>query len=225
MRNVRVAFRVVALIAVFTLSAVGQQVPDPQLTLAEAARTNNYPGFEATYAAGPDGAQAFAELHRFWKWSLETPVGGFYGVEMHAKFASQYPGYAEYIADYAIVDSHGNVFYPSAETRRFLLQEALKGNVPKPRVAAAAPAAVVARVSRRATKPAVVAPKPEPAPSPVIVTTPRVAPAAPAPVVARGARRSTEQTNNFGPSFALIIAGLIGAGLLTLMLRTPSEAS
>jgi hypothetical protein len=202
MRRVRVAFRVVAFIAVFTLSAVGQQVPDPQLTLAEAARTNNYPGFEAIYAAGPQGSQSFDELHRFWKWSLETPVGGFYGVEMHAKFASEYPGYAEYIADYAIVDSHGNVFYPSAETRRFLLQEALKGNVPKPRVAAArvaaaAPAAVVARGARRST---------EPAPSPVIVTPPQVAPPAPAPVVARRAQRPTEQTNNLGPSFAMIIA-------------------
>ncbi|HSP17105.1 MAG TPA: hypothetical protein VLV78_20350 [Thermoanaerobaculia bacterium] len=235
MRKVNAAFRVVAFVAVFTVSAAGQQASkidlpvEPEhtqgeLTLADAARTNNYPLFDALYTGAHEEAPAFAELHRFWKWSLEDPIGAFYGKEAYAQFASRYPGYAAYIAEYAIVDAHGNVFYPSAETRRFLLQQAMNGNVPKPRpvvkvaktkarvthrVAAAAPVAVDARDARRSTEP--------------------VAAPAPAPVVAAPAPRPTETpvtppaNDGSGRAFALIIAGLVGVGLLTLMLRTPPE--
>ncbi len=245
MRRFSLAFRVVALVAVLTVSVVGQsQVVEPEhtqgeLTLADAARTNNYPLFESLYADAGDGAAAFAELHRFWKWSLEDRVGGFYGEERHAKFARHYPGYADYIAEYAIVDSNGSTFYPSAETRRFLLQQATNGNVPrKPAAVKVAKKAATKKVVKHVEAPAV-APIPVAEPvvtPPAVVTTP--APAivqapvvTPQPRIAEPpgraeARRSTEtqpQRNRFAPAVALIIAGLIGAGLLTLMLRTPSE--
>ncbi len=241
MRNFSVASRVVALVAVVSVSAVGQQpaqIVEPEhtqgeLTLADAARTNNYPLFESLYAEAGDGTPAFAELRRFWKWSLEDPIGGFYGIEMHAKFAGEYPGYTEYIADYAIIDSNGNTFYPSAETRRFLLRQAMSGNAPRP-----VPVKVAKKVVRKVVKKAVkkfegpaVAPPPvtQPAP-PAIVRTPVVTPQ---PRGASGfspprraeARPSTEAPsgNRVAPAIALLIAGLIGVGLLTLMLRTPAE--
>ena len=137
----RVSFvvRVVAIVAVFTVSAVGQQtislsiepvrVPSV-MTLADAVRHNNYPAFDAMFAAstGRESA-AFAELHSFWKWSLDDKFGAFYGDEQHARFAAEYPDYANYIADFAIIDSHGRAFYPSAETRTFLLRKAETGAV------------------------------------------------------------------------------------------------
>lgn len=244
MRRFSLAFRVVALVAVLTVSVVGQsQVVEPEhtqgeLTLADAARTNNYPLFESLYAEAND-ARAFAELHRFWKWSLEDRLGGFYGEERHARFARDYPAYADYIAEFAIVDSNGNTFFPSAETRRFLLQQAMKGNVPrKP-----APVKVAGKPAKKVAKPvetpAAVAPPPVaepvvtapavmPKPAPAVVQTPVVRPRPRIAEAPKGAeaRRSTQpepRGNSLAPAIALLIAGLIGAGLLTLMLRTPPE--
>jgi hypothetical protein len=160
MRNFSLAVRVVAIVAVFSVSAVGQQptvliypstsvdlpveparlaVP---MTLGDAAKHNDFPMFDAMFAAAPAReASAYAELHSFWKWSMTDPVGAFYGDDTHARFAAEYPDYANYIADFGIIDSHGRAFYPSAETRTFLLRKAISGR-----------AAVVAEVK----KPAVV---------------------------------------------------------------------
>ena len=234
MRRFTVTMLIVALVAVVSVSAVGQQA---DLTLADAARNNNYPRFEELYAAAPPEAKAFAELQKFWKWSLEDRVGGFYGKEMHDRFARQYPGYAEYIADYAIVDSNNNTFYPSSETRRFLLQQAEKGISPRisePVKVAKAPKAVKPAVVKRATPSPTIERAATPAPvrivealKPAIVIAPP--PVADVVVPAAKPRRVEVPSSlpppekNFAPSIALVIAGLIGAGLLTLMLRTPAE--
>lgn len=182
MRNVSLAVRVVILVAVVvSFSAVGQQpavllypatsidLPvEPArlpavMTIGDAARRNDFPTFDALYTnASPRDAAAYRELHAFWKWSLTDPVGGFYGDELHAKLSSEYPDYAEYIAEFGIIDAHGRAYYPSAETRAFLLKKAEGRHVAV--VADATPVVVKKPVGAVATKhvaePPVVAAKP-----------------------------------------------------------------
>lgn len=291
MRNVSVASRVVALVAVFSVSAIGQQSPSITLpaeaastqsvvTLAGAASHNDFPLFDAMFNnATRSEATRFAELHSFWKWSLTDPIGAFYGDEMHAKFASEYPGYAEYIAEYGIIDSHGRAFYPSSETRTFLLRQAILGRSPaielgerasRPHVAAVPagtqiakvthkvkPAATVKPAARSAqprpirvahAKPAVLAPAVVPntvvaapkvvapivAPTTVAIVTPKVvaAPKAiaapkvavtPKTAAATPARVAPKTDARLGRGLLLILAGLVGLGMLSLMLHAPSE--
>ena len=148
MRRISFAVRVFAIVAIFAVSVVGQQkavllypstaidlAVEParavrMMTLADAARHNDFPTFDALYSVAPSrDASAYRELHSFWKWSLADPIGGFYGDEMHTKLASEYPDYADYIADFGIIDARGNAYYPSAETRAFLLKKAESGRV------------------------------------------------------------------------------------------------
>lgn len=93
-------------------------------TMLEAARANDYVSFNALYTAARDRGEdvsQFATLHALWSWSVSDPIGAFYGAEWYDKLNRAYPGYAAYIAAYRIVDDHGNVFYPTSETRAFLL--------------------------------------------------------------------------------------------------------
>lgn len=103
-------------------------------TLAEAARRHDYVTFNALYTrAKSEGADvaAFDALHELWSWSLSDPLGAFYGVEMHARLSRAYPGFAAYIDEHRIVDARGSVFYPTSETRAFLLARALEGGAPR----------------------------------------------------------------------------------------------
>ena len=266
MRNVSFAVRVVIIVAVFSVSAVGQQSSPAVLlypsisvdlpvepvriatpmTLADAARHNDFPLFDAMFNAAPRAEAApYAELHSFWKWSMTDPIGGFYGDEMHARFAAAYPGYADYIADFGIIDSHGRAFYPSAETRAFLLKQANLGSQPSRLAEVSTPNRPTA--ARKTTKPAHVLPaavKPAPvaaavtaeaAPRPVatpVATKPAVAVATTQPqAVVRAARivRPSPKTvtpasdARLGRGLLLIIAGLIGLGMLSVMLHAPGE--
>lgn len=260
MRNVKVAFPVVALVLLFSVSATGQQSdsgspsPDPkviiqlpaepvqppvELTLADAARQNNFPLFEALYAKGGEENPRFSELYTFWKWSMTDRIGAFYGEDVHARFAGEYPDYASYIADYDIVDSNGHTFYPSAETRAFLLKHAIEGTAPKHReTTAVAKAKNKPAAHEIATPKPVVKAVPKAAAKPAPIVTSGAA-AVPAVVDARDARRSTQPAVSPAPQprrillpasdhrvargFALIVAGLIAIGVLMLMLRTPRE--
>jgi len=139
----------VALIGVLTLSATGEEplslvIPKATLpsvvtavepshetasvTLADAARQNDFTAFEALYTAHPN--PAFADLHALWTYSQTERVGAFYGEELHTRLARRYPAFAAYIDEYKIVDSHGTAFWPTAETRTFLVDRALKSDVP-----------------------------------------------------------------------------------------------
>ncbi|HET8796114.1 MAG TPA: hypothetical protein VFO89_00395, partial [Thermoanaerobaculia bacterium] len=69
-------------------------------------------------------------LHELWTWAIQDPIGAFYGREIHDRLATAYPDYAAWIEPYRIVDRHGNVFYPTSETRTFLLQRALDREAP-----------------------------------------------------------------------------------------------
>jgi hypothetical protein len=114
-------------------------------TLAEAVRANDYVTFDALYRAKPN--PAFATLYELWTYSISDPIGAFYGREMHDRFASAYPGYASYIEQYRIVDRNGNVFYPTSETRTFLLERAMEGRAARVLVAETPKAPARARVS------------------------------------------------------------------------------
>jgi hypothetical protein len=101
-----------------------------QLTITEAARNNDYSSFETLYTnAKARGEQVgqFDALHELWSWSMNSATGAFFGPDLHARFAAAYPGFADYIEDYKVVDNRGNVFYPTAETRQFLLDHAVRG--------------------------------------------------------------------------------------------------
>lgn len=103
-------------------------------TLAEAARANDFISFDALYREARQRGEpvaAYETLHELWVYSVTDPIGAFYGADMYAKLARAYPGYAQFIEDYSIVDSHGNVFYPTAETREFVLARALEGRSPR----------------------------------------------------------------------------------------------
>ena len=41
---------------------------------------------------------------------------------MHDRLSADYAGYDDYIAEFRVADSKGNVLYPTAETRRFLAE-------------------------------------------------------------------------------------------------------
>jgi hypothetical protein len=166
-----------------------------QPSLADAVRANDYATFDALYRESGASARAYATLHEVWSYSMTDPIGAFYGVEMYEKLAHAYPGYARFIDDYRIVDSNGNVFYPTSETRAFLLDQALEGNSVK--IVTGTPAVVAAPVVV-AEAPVVVRAQPEPV-------------AAPAP-------------DNVGSrGVLLLVIGLFGIGILAMMLRAPRE--
>ncbi|HVG24032.1 MAG TPA: hypothetical protein VND45_07750 [Thermoanaerobaculia bacterium] len=100
------------------------------ISIQDAARSNDYPAFHALYEQ--TGNAAYAPLHELWTYAINDPIGAFYGEEMYERFARVYPDFRAYIDDYKIVDDHGNVFYPTAETRAFLLAKAAEGRVVAP---------------------------------------------------------------------------------------------
>ncbi|MGZ5467073.1 MAG: hypothetical protein ACXWLY_29470, partial [Thermoanaerobaculia bacterium] len=107
------------------------EVPAP--TLESAARANDFSTFDALYRAEPD--PGFRPLHELWTYSMTDPVGGFYGAEMYQRLSREHPAYAEFIEQHRIVDSKGNVFYPSSETRAFLLDHRAAAPRVVPRIA------------------------------------------------------------------------------------------
>jgi hypothetical protein len=221
-------------------------------TLVEAARNNDFASFDALYnearQRGEDVSR-FATLHELWTYAITDPIGAFYGTDVYDRLNRAYPGYAAYIADFRIVDNHGNAFYPTSETRRFLLDRALEGRA-APKVLVASDNQLIAprpQRERRTASQAVPAPAPAsvPAPAPVPIpvpvpaqdglrgrptSEPVVATVAAAPAQLPVAVAQTEPSPIPAPQPArssrgilLIFAGLVGVGLLALILRTPGE--
>jgi hypothetical protein len=104
----------------------------PAESLAEAALRNDYPAFHQLYVERPSAT--FAPLHEVWSYAMNNPMGAFYGEELHDRLSRAYPSYAAYIENYRLVDDRGQVFYPTAETRRFLAERAVAGATPSTRV-------------------------------------------------------------------------------------------
>jgi hypothetical protein len=286
---------IVALALMLSVSAAGQ--PDRVIdlpvepvrspitnSLADAARRHDFPTFDSMYrtAVSRTSVAAFEELHSLWTWAMTDPIGAFYGQQRYERYVRMFPHYARFIEEYRIVDSNGNSFFPTAETRRFLLEQALNG-APVTRVAAAAapgvgavesvaspvpvkvqspdhgPAeagpyvvpAVEQKVARahllpraaesQVAKPAHVAAVPQsvvprtdgPAEASPYVGSPAEARVAKPEVVvpqtlvsrADGPGRSAPDRSGLGRGIFLIIAGLLGVGMLTMMIETPATRS
>jgi hypothetical protein len=173
--------------------------------------------------------EAFRPLHEIWTYSVTDPGGAFYGPEMYQQLASAYPSFAATIGPHRIVDSRGNVFYPSAETRAFLLAQAEGGKTIATKVAPAKPAP--------ATKVAPATPPPAAAPLPPVrrkrltkaslIPSPGAIPPATTIVTttptATAAPRPAEEEHVSGRGLLLVIIGLVGTGVLALIVRAPSE--
>ncbi len=266
MRNkTTAAIVLIALAGAITFSVTGQEEPLPvitpkaaptvvlavepifefhQPTILEAAQNNDYFSFSALYTEAVrrgDDVSQFATLHELWTYSVTDPIGAFYGAEMYEKLRRAYPGYAAFIDQHKIVDSRGNTFYPTSETRAFLLRNAavpaagpqasspaLTKKTPPTRVAArdaARPAGGDAGVPQPAPTVAqaapvaapVVAQQAPPVVEPVVITP------APAPVAQTDTAIIATRDNPTGRGILLVIVGLIGVGLLALILQTPRE--
>jgi hypothetical protein len=219
-------------------------------TLVEAARNNDYQSFDTLYdearQRGEDVSR-FATLHELWTYAITDPIGAFYGADIYERLNRAYPGYAAYIADYRIIDNRGNAFYPTSETRRFLLDRALEGRAaPRVLVASDTPIPPRPQRERRTASQAVPAPISVSAPAQDSLrgrptSEPVVAAVAPAPVVVAQAEPVAPPAIISAPPPApaqpapallparssrgilLIFAGLVGVGLLALVLRTPGE--
>jgi hypothetical protein len=217
------------------------------VSLEDAARANDYATFHSLYEQTQNAA--YAPLHELWTHSINDPIGAFYGAEMYERFASLYPEFETYIDEYKIVDDHGNAFYPTSETRTFLLARAVEGRTiesPEPiRVASTkrksgfSPPPVAAAPRVRMQKTEVIeppvglkpdlrsAPTPAPAavaaqaqPAPVPVPVPVQARA---PIAAASAVVIPKSGDMTARGILLIIIGLVGVGLLALILRAPGD--
>lgn len=103
-------------------------------TLLQAARANDYATFDAIFRelkARGESLGTFETLHELWTYSVTDPIGAFYGTELHDRLARVYPGYAAFIDEHRIVDDRGAVFYPTSETRAFLLDRVNERNAPR----------------------------------------------------------------------------------------------
>lgn len=111
------------------------------ITLEEAARNNDWITFQDLYVKAQNRGEdvsRFQSLYELWSWSLSDPIGAFYGRDIYDRLARAYPGFAQYINEFVLVDRRGNTFYPTAETRAFLLERATRGEVPRVMIAEAA---------------------------------------------------------------------------------------
>lgn len=260
----------------------------PSLTVA--AQNHDYATFHEQYLLAKSHGERVAQfdaLHELWTWSMASPTGAFYGPELYSRIAAAYPNFPDYIDDYTIVDRNGNAFYPTAETRTFLLEQAMR-NRTAPRVliardepSSASPAPIIreinsapmltparsrsrARMLKSDATPVTKSPArhlaPRPHAEPVqiatatpkpAITTPAPAPVVNAPVVNAPvaiAQQATAQprpqatlaamttipvkpltkplsqpVQRSGRAVLMIIIGLLGAGILAVLLRTPNE--
>ena len=124
---------------VATVALVVEPVRDVQPpTLSEAARNNDFVTFDALFRAAKERGEpvaAYETLHELWVYSVSDPIGAFYGAETRDRLARAYPGYAAFIEDLRVVDDRGNAYYPTSETRAFLLSRANDGIAPRVMIA------------------------------------------------------------------------------------------
>ncbi len=69
----------------------------------------------------------YSDLQQVWSYATTDQYGAFYDEAsmpgLHAHLAGAYPGYAAYIAQFALTDANGRVLYPTSETRQFLQRQ------------------------------------------------------------------------------------------------------
>jgi hypothetical protein len=119
-------------------------VPAIVLTaLRDANATNDYRRFDgalavAKFVAGvmPLGAERnafrgailiYQDVGIVLTFAMRDRYGAYYNDDslpgLRDRLNADYPGYDNFIAEYRVADGKGNVLYPTAETRRFLLQQ------------------------------------------------------------------------------------------------------
>ena len=112
--------------------------------LREAAAANDQPRFDAALARAKSVAESlpasderkallqavsvYSDLQQLWTYADSDRYGAFYDDQslpgVRARLANNYNGYASYIGQYSLTDDNGRVFYPTAETRAFILRQA-----------------------------------------------------------------------------------------------------
>jgi hypothetical protein len=83
-----------------------------------------YPAGGEKAAAG-DVIRVYDDLDRVWTWQMDSPTGAFFEAgSVPAQIMRGYPGFDRAIADQIFVNTNGTRFYPTVETRDFLVREA-----------------------------------------------------------------------------------------------------
>lgn len=216
-------------------------------TLRAAATANDFRAFDALVRKAKLNGEdlgAFGDLYDVWSFSESTATGAYYGATVHDRLAARYPDYAKYIEDYRVTDSHGQSFYPSAETRNFLLQQAIEGN--DPLVATKPHSTQTAAVAKPAASRTIAESRPLQTPLAKQQTTSAAAPIEPPEALPADALASdmnkveaqappatapkrqllqAEMTDTAGTTrgIFLVILGLVGIGVVTMTMQASSS--
>jgi hypothetical protein len=69
----------------------------------------------------------YADIGAVLSYAMRDRYGAYFNDDslpgMHDRLNADYPGYDDYIAEFRVADAKGNVLYPTAETRRFLVEQ------------------------------------------------------------------------------------------------------
>ncbi len=139
------------------------------LTRAKSLLGSYPPGAERT--AATDLVSELDDLDHVWDYQFSSPTGSFFDASSEPfHVASKYPGYEAYVRRQVIVDQNGNKFYPTRETRDYLIGETgdrlsrLTGHKAPPRPSVrgtAIPSAKPAQAQTTGTTETVKPPKPK----------------------------------------------------------------
>ncbi|MGZ4809606.1 MAG: hypothetical protein ACXV7D_09805 [Thermoanaerobaculia bacterium] len=197
---------------------------DAPASLLDAARQNDFAAFETLFAREPSPSQTARDLRVVWTYAINDPTGAFFGTEMYDQIASAHPSFPAYIEEFAVHDSSGNRFYPTAETKRFLIEEMAMTDVDRPAARRPTPGEVAGRSTEISNETAEVATAPpqDDALSNDMAKLGNFPAPRPRPVVRAATAQIADPTEN-GRGIFFVILALIAAGIAIMMLRTPSE--
>src|SRR5258708_522929 len=69
----------------------------------------------------------YEDVDVVWRFAVRDRYGAYFNDDslpgLHDRLNADYPGYDDFIAEYRVADRKGNVLYPTAETRTFLLKQ------------------------------------------------------------------------------------------------------
>jgi hypothetical protein len=219
-------------------------------TLHEAISANDLPRFQAALTRAREIADGmplgdarnalrrsvmtYEDVATVWSFAATDRFGAFYNDDavpgLYDKLAADYPGYAHLMEDARIVDAHGITWYPTSETRAFLLQQIV------PPHAAPSPVKVAQHRSSRPHRahppraaqvatPPVQEIQPLPIPDALASDLRNAAkPPAAIPVPAPEPVRAQLADDGGGSGTLLfMILGLLAAGVISLFVRMPLE--
>jgi hypothetical protein len=201
-------------------AAASVTAADVPTSLVEAARQNDFAAFETLFARETSPSQATRDLRLVWTFAINDPTGAFFGTEMYDQIAGAHPTFPAYIEEFAVHDRTGNRFYPTAETKKFLIEE-MANSAERPATRQPTPDEVTGS-STRTTETAEAAPfAPDDALSTDMAKLGNFP--APRPRRVRVAPTDIADSTENGRGIFFIILALIAAGIAITMLRTPNE--